>query len=224
MRYLLRKVSPRLATTKEIIETKDGFVARLVAINGQPLSAIDTQKEDARLNALLTDPGKQRRRKQAENEDTGRVLNVLRAMPHAFLYQYAGPGEAPTGLVEKFTFKPNPSFSPDNLETEPLPAMTGELWIDPQRQRVARLEGHVQQNVDFGWGVLGRLNKGGWIVLEQAEVGGGQWRIVRFQMAMSGRVVFKTRVFDTTEDQTKFAPVPPNLGYQKAIEILRSGQ
>ena len=41
--------------------------------------------------------------------------------------------------------------------------MIGEIWIDPVHQRVVRLEGHLQQDVDFGWGILGRLNKGGWI-------------------------------------------------------------
>ena len=52
--------------------------------------------------------------------------------------------------------------------------MAGEIWIDPVKLRVVRLEGHLQQDVDFGWGILGRLNKGGWIVIEQADVGGGQ--------------------------------------------------
>ena len=60
--------------------------------------------------------------------------------------------------------------------------MTGEIWIDPVHERVVRLEGHLQQDVDFGWGILGRLNKGGWIVIEQADVGERQWRIVHFQM------------------------------------------
>ncbi len=41
---------------------------------------------------------------------------------------------------------------------------------------------------------------------------------------MSGRVVFKTRTFDTTEEETQFAPLPVGLGYQKAIEMLRAGQ
>ena len=80
-----------------------------------------------------------------------------------------------------------------------------------------RLEGHLQQDVDFGWGILGRLNKGGWIVIEQADVGEHQWRIVHFKMSMSGRVVFKTKVFDTTEDQSQFAPVPVELTYKQAI-------
>ena len=232
MRYQLRKTSPRLTTTKEIMETRDGEVARLIAINDQPLSAADEANEEARLNALLGDPAKQRRRKQAEEEDAGRAINVLRALPSAFLYENAGPGEGPTGKVEKFTFRPNPGFSPLYLETEVLPAMTGEIWIDPVQLRVARLEAHLQHDVDFGWGILGRLNKGGWIVIEQADVGPGmgpdtgiaQWRTVRFQMQMSGRVVFKNRVFDTTEVQTNYAPLPAGMTYQKAIETLLSGK
>jgi hypothetical protein len=232
MRYRLRKTSPRVTTTKEILETQDGEVARLIAINDQPLSAADEANEEARLNALLGDPAKQRRRKQAEEEDADRAINVLRALPNAFLYQDAGPGEGPTGKIEKFTFRPNPKFSPLYLETEVLPAMTGEIWIDPVNLRVARLEAHLQQDVDFGWGILGRLNKGGSIVIEQADVGPSmgpdkgidQWRTVRFQMQMSGRVVFKARVFDTTEVQSNYAPLPVGMTYQKAIETLLSSK
>jgi hypothetical protein len=231
MRYQLVKTSPRLSTTKKICETRDGDVARLVAVNGKPLSAIDEQNEEDRLTELLGDPGKQKRRKQGESDDQARVLKVLRALPTAFVYQDAGPGEGPTGKpgdspaskIEKFTFKPNPGFSPPDLETQILTQMTGEIWIDPLNLRVVRLEGHLQRDVDFGWGILGRLNQGGWIVIEQAEVGVGQWRTVHFQMKMSGRVVWKTRVFDTTEDEAGYEPVPAGLGYQKAIEILRAG-
>ena len=230
MRYELAKTSPHWSTAKKICETKDGDVARLVAQNGKPLSPADEQKEEARLNGLLSDPGKQKRRRQAESEDTGRVLKVLRALPAAFVYQDAGTGEGPTekpgdsrsAKIEKFTFKPNPRFSPPDLETQILTQMAGEMWVDPVHLRVVRLEGHLQQDVDFGWGILGRLNKGGWIVIEQAEVGGGQWRTTHFQMAMSGRVVWKTRVFDTTEDETGYVPVPVGLEYQKAIELLRT--
>jgi len=222
MRYRLRKTSPRLTSTKEIVETRDGEVARLIAIGDKPLCATDEANEEARLNALLGDPVRQRRRKQAEDDDAGRVLKVLRALPNAFLFQDAGPGEGPTGKVEKFTFRPNPAFDPPDLETEVLPAMSGEIWIDPVHLRVARLEGRLQRDVDFGWGILGRLNKGGWIVIEQADVGESQWRTVRFEMQMSGRVVFKNRVFDTTEEQTNYAPLP--VSYQKAIEMLLSGK
>lgn len=221
MRYTLRKSSPRLTSTKEICETREGAVALLVSINDKPLSAEDQQKEQARLDALLQNPGLQHHRKQSEDTDTGRALKVLRALPGAFLYQFAGTENSAARQLTKFTFAPNPGFHPQDLETQALTAMTGAIWIDTAHERVARLEGHLQQDVDFGWGILGRLYKGGWVVIEQADVSGGQWRTVHFQMQMSGRVLFKTRVFDTTEEETHFSPVPANLGYAQAIQLLR---
>lgn len=222
MRYRLFKSSPRVSSVKEICETRDGSVARLIEINGQPLSNLAEQKEQARLDALLSDPSRQRHRKQSEDQDAARALEVLRTLPKAFLYTYAGSSVEPAGRVEKYTFKPNPDFDPPNLETQVLTAMTGEIWIDSAAGRVSRLEGHLQQDVDFGWGILGRLNKGGWIVIEQADVGKGQWRVTHFQMSMSGRVLFKTRTFDTTEEESQFQAVPVGLDYAGAIRLLRN--
>jgi hypothetical protein len=222
MSYVLRKSTPRVSTTKEIFETKDGAVALLMDSDSQPLSAAEQQKEQARLDALLQNPGLQRHRKQAEDADAARALKVLRALPSAFLYQYAGPMDTPEGMVERYTFKPNPGFTPPDLETEVLTAMSGEIRIDPASERVTHLEGRLEDDVDFGWGILGRLNKGGWIVIDQANVCGNAWRTVHFQMSMSGRVFFRTRAFDTTEDESQYAPVPVGLGYAKAIEMMRA--
>jgi len=221
MQYRLRRSTPRLTSTKQIIETKDGAVARLLTVNDNALSTEDRQKDDARLDALLADPSRQRRRKQTEQDDTGRALKVLRALPKAFLYEYAG-SETNAGItLEKYSFTPNPKFNSSDLELMVLTAMSGTLTVDATHERVARLEGHVQRDVDIGWGILGRLNKGGWVTIEQADVGGGLWRIVRFQMAMTGRVFFKTRSFDTLEEQSQFAPVPVAMTYQQAIQMLR---
>ena len=223
MRFQMRKSSPRFTSTKEMIETRDGTIARLILIGDKPLSAEEEAREQARLDGLLADPGKQHHRKQSQDDDASRAMKVLRALPSAFIYQYAGPGSTPAGAVDRFTFTPNPRFEAPDLETEVLTQLNGEVWIDPFHGRVVHLEGHLQNDVDFGWGILGRLYKGGWITIDQADVGDGQWRIVRFQMAMNGRVLFKTRNFDTLEEETHYAPVPANLDYQKAIEMLRSG-
>jgi hypothetical protein len=223
MRYRLRKSSPRLTTTKELAETRDGDVARLIAINDQPLSQTVEQQEQARLDALLSDPSRQRHRKQSEESDTGIVLKLLRMLPQAFTYEYEGVGQGPAGAVEKFRFHPNPAFSPPDMETQALTAMSGELWIDAAQERVTRLEGHLQQDTNYGWGILGKLDKGGWIVLEQANVGAGQWRISRFQIKMELRILFKTKIFDSVQEMTQYAPIPANLDYRQAIQMLRGG-
>jgi hypothetical protein len=220
MRYLLRKSTPRLTSTREIYETSQGDVARLISINESPLDPLAEQKEEARLQELARDPARQHRRKQAEDADTARALKVLRLLPTAFLYTYIGPGQAAQGPVERFSFRPNPDFSPPDLETEVLSAMAGELWIDPAQQRVTHLEGRVQVDVQFGWGILGRLNRGGWIRIDQSEVAPGLWRTVRLQLDMTGRVLFRARVFKVLQEQTQFAPLPVALDYRKAIELM----
>jgi hypothetical protein len=222
MRYRLHKSSPNLTSTKAIVETADGDVARLMLFNDQPLTQTQEKAEQARLDALLSDPSLQQHRKQSEDSDISRAMKILRVLPTAFLYQFLGTGTAPTGTVDKFTFRPNPQFSPPDLETEILTAMAGEIWIDPVQERVVRLAGSLQQDKDIGWGILGELNKGGWVQIDQADVGDHQWRIVHLQLKMSGRMLFKTKISDSVQDYTEFSPVPADLNYKQAIQLLRA--
>jgi hypothetical protein len=223
MRYLLHRSTPRLTSTKDIIETKDGDVARLLSVNDTPLAPADDQQELARLGTLAANPSLQKRRKDNEEGDAGIVLKLLRMLPNAFLYQYAGTVNSPFGPVHRFTFRPNTRFDPPDIETQALTAMSGELRVDAAQERVIRLEGHLQQDTNYGWGILGKLNKGGWVVLEQADVGDKQWRIVNVQLEMTLRVLFKTRIINTTEQMSRFAPVPTGMDYRQAIQMLRSG-
>jgi len=222
MRYRLRKSSPRITTTKEIAETRDGDVARLVAINDHPLNPADEQQEQVRLDALLSDPARQRHRKQSEDNDTARAMKVLRVLPAAFLYQFTGMGSATTGGVAKFTFKPNPQFSPPDLETGVLTAMAGEIWVDPAQERVVRLAGSLQQDKEIALGIV-QMDKGGWVEIDQADVGGHQWRIIRLRLKMDMRIVFKGKSSDSVQEFTQFQPLPVNLDYRQAIQMLRGG-
>ncbi len=222
MRYKLHKSSPRLSQTKYIYETRDGGVAELVAVNGQPLNADDAAKEKARLDALLADPSKQQTRKANEEKDAQRALKVLRALPQAFLYEYVGTEMGKEGLMAKFNFRPNPSYNPPDMETRVLDSMQGDIWIDVKQERVERLEGRLIHDVDYGWGLLARLYKGGWIEMEQAPVYGNQWRIVHFQMDMTGRILFKTKRFQTVEDTSDYVPLPLGITYAQAIEMMRN--
>lgn len=151
-----------------------------------------------------------------------RAMKALRVMPTAFLYQYAGTVQAGSGTAARFVFSPNPAFSPPDLDTHVLTAMTGEIWIDPVQVRVIHLQAKFENDVEFGWGVLGSLYKGGWINIDNADTGGGIWRVVHFQMNMSARVLFRTKIFETTEVQSHFTPVPATLNYRQAIALLRA--
>lgn len=220
MQYRLRKQSPRLATTKLIVETKDGDVARLIAINDKPLSRQDEQNEQSRLEALLNDPGQQRHRQQREQGDAERARKVMRALPDAFLYSYAGIADTPQGPSYRLSFQPNPNFDPEDLEAQVLKGMAGELWIDIAQQRVTRLECKRLHDVDYGFGLLGKLDQGGTLLLEQADIGDHEWRTTRMVLVMNARVLFRTVRLDTTLDLTQYSPVAPGMSYQQAVKLL----
>jgi hypothetical protein len=222
MQYRLRKQSPRLTTTKLILETKDGDVARLIAVNDSPLASLDEQNELNRLQALLSDPGQQRHRQQREQGDAERARKVMRALPDAFLYSYAGTADTPQGPSYRLSFQPNPNFDPQDLEAQVLKGMAGELWIDVVQHRVTRLECKRLHDVDYGFGLLGKLDQGGTLLLEQADVGEHQWRTTRMVLVMNARVLFKTVKLDTTLDLSQYSRVAAGLSYQQAIQLLEA--
>jgi hypothetical protein len=222
-RYTLHKVDDGKMTTKEIVETKDGDVARLIATGDKPLSGEAEQAEIDRLNNLLAHPEIQAHRHKKEQEDSDRANEMIRLLPDAFLFHYEGMVDTPSGPSFRLSFKPNPSFDPPDREAEVYHGMAGELWIDQRQERMTKLDSHLIADVNFGWGILGRLYKGGSILVEQKDVGGGHWETTHMQLRIKGKaLMIKSLDFETTEDQTAFAPVRPQMGYQEAVHMLLS--
>jgi hypothetical protein len=223
VRYKLNKIDDKGNTTKELVETKDGEVARLIAIDNKPLNPQQNQKELDRLNNLLAHPEIQEHRREREQEDSGRGDEMVRLLPDAFLYQFEGMVKGPNGPAYRLSFKPNPSFDPPDREAEVYHGMVGELWIDKGQERLVKLDAHLIADVEFGWGILGRLYKGGSILVEQADVGHHHWEVTHMHLNLTGKaLMFKPLNFTTTEDSTDFEPVPTNITYQDAIRMLEA--
>jgi hypothetical protein len=223
LRYLLRKIDERRDTTKDIIETSEGDVARLVAINGQPLSTEANQAEQNRLNTLTNHPEIQEHRHQREQKDAARVNRLMSLLPDAFLYHLEETVDCSGHPCYRLTFTPNPHFAPPDVEASIFRGLAGELWIDQAQERLTRLDAHVIATVDFGWGILGKLDKGGTILLEQADIGGGDWELTSLKLKLRGKALMvKSLSIQITEQASHFSPVPPGVDYRKAIELLEN--
>jgi hypothetical protein len=221
VRYKLRKQDQKDLTTKEIVETKDGDVARLIAKNDQPLTPAEDKAELARLSNLLAHPEIQEHRHKREQEDSGRADEMIRLLPDAFLYTSLGTTAGPNGPAYRLAFKPNPSFHPPDREAEVYHGMEGELWIDQGQERIVKLDAHLIDDVNFGWGILGKLYKGGSLTIEQQDVGHRHWEATLLKLNLTGiALMIKPLSFQTTETSTNFQPVPVNMGYQDAIHML----
>jgi hypothetical protein len=232
LRYLLRKTDDHRDTTKDTIETDQGDVARLIAIHNQPLTPEANHAELDRLNTLANHPEIQEHRHQREQKDAARVNRLMRLLPDAFLYRDQGTTPCPAGpaparageaTCHHLSFSPNPSFEPPDVEANIFRGLAGELWIDQAQERLTRLDAHVIANVDFGWGILGKLDKGGTIQLEQSDIGNHDWELTTLKLNLKGKaLLLKSLDIQLTEQASHFSQVPPGVDYRKAIDLLES--
>jgi hypothetical protein len=146
-------------------------------------------------------------------------------LPDAFLYRDQGTSLCPTGkeACHHLTFSPNPSFAPPDVEANIFRGLAGEIWIDEAQERLTRLEAHVIANVDFGWGILGKLEKGGTIQLEQSDIGNHDWELTTLKLNLKGKaLMLKSLNIQLKEQATHFSQVPPGVDYRKAIQLLEN--
>src|SRR5260370_21472694 len=175
-RFRSRRETGHGSQTKIYGETRDAMLGRVVAYDDQPASPEQMQAEKSRLQRLIKDPDQLRRRQKQEKEDTEHTLRIVRALPDAFLYEYEGTqeGTGETGRMGakllRLKFRPNPTYAPPSPVEQVLTGMQGELLIDAQRHRIARIDDTLCKDFGFGCDILGHLDKGGHFMVQQAEV------------------------------------------------------
>ena len=216
-RYWVEKHTPHDTRLEQQVETSEGTLARLLLANGRPLDERSQQEEQSRLVRLMNSPKEQASEREAYLEDEKRIASVLDLMPDAFLYEY---GIDENGC-RRLRFRPNPGYAPRTMEAHVVHAMSGELWVDARLKRLVRLDGQLDDNVDFGFGLLGRLNKGGWVRLQRTPVSANEWKTERLEVHVTGRaVIFKSIGRETSEVRGGFAAVPAgNLA--EGVRILQ---
>src|SRR6266700_1292254 len=204
--------------TRTVIETREGRADRIVSFRDQPVTPERQAKQQRRLEKLLSDKDAVREELQDQRSESQRRIKMVRAFPLAFIFDPA-VHEA-DGLL-KFTFRPNPNFSPRDRETQMYRGMEGTVWIDVTQGRIIRIEGKLVKDVSFGWGIFGKLYKGGKYEIAQTEISHGVWRITTLNVAVKGRVfVFGSFKFFRKESNSHLSSTPASMTYRHAIEIL----
>jgi len=223
----LRKTS-KGTQTRLYVETKDSMAAMLIAVDGHPLTPQQEQVEASHLAWLAENPEQLRKKQAREKEDEERSFRIVKALPDAFRYEYAGAANQETGLpasgpLVRLKFTPNPSYSPPSHVEQVLTGMEGYLLIDSASRRLARIDGTLFRDVTFGWGIAGRLDKGGRFVVQQADVGDGAWEITEMQLNITGKILlFKTLNMISDESFNDFHRVPDNLPFARGVELLKA--
>jgi hypothetical protein len=216
--WIIEKRVGKETLTEEQVETRDGPIYRVLAIDGAALNPGQRQQDDARLGHLLKDPGLLLKLKQAQDDDELKLQELLTMMPHAFLYDYDGVEEN----LLRLKFRPSPDYTPPTYETRVIHSLAGTILIDPERKRLTKVVGHLENRVVFGYGLLGRIDSGA-MEFGRVEVGPKQWKTAFINIHFSGRVaLFKTISRDEYERRSDFRLVASDLSLSDAKDLLGS--
>jgi len=217
--FRLQETQPATGTrTEEIIETPQGWVRRLLAINGRPLTSRERAKDNQRIQKLLSDPDEQRKDWQAIRNDVSQAQDLMKMLPDAFLYTYAGR----SGDLAKLNFWPNPKFHPNSRKAAVFHDMVGSLWLNLRKQRLVEINGHLNQEVKFAAGLLGHLDKGGTFEVKQTEFSPGYWDVTYMNVQMNGKALFfKTIAVREKDIRSDYQRVPDHLTLAQAANLLK---
>ena len=155
---------------------------------------------------------------RAHEEDESRLAAVMELLPRAFLFDYEG---ATTGDLVLIGFRPDPAFNPAGYEARIVHALAGTLVVDPRLKRMIDMHGVLAERVDFGYGLLGHVEKGGSFEIHRRQVSAEHWKTDLVEVHVQGKILMlKTVSKDQREARSDFRPVPDGTTLAEAKAML----
>ena len=225
LRYRMHMVDPKGDQVRDVIESKDGTVARLLLRDGRALTPDEDAAERERLSDMLNSPAAYAKHVRSEESGKKMAADLVAQMPDAMIYTYA-PGQPQVGQNEGagevvLDYQPNPEWKPTSTPAEALTGLRGRMWIDIKTRQMIRMEGEIFKPVNFGWGMLAHIYPGGKLLLEQTDAGKQRWIYKRFQEQVSVRALMvKALNIHTEIEASQFQVLASTISYQEAIRQL----
>jgi hypothetical protein len=103
--------------------------------------------------------------------------------------------------------------------------MRGTILIEPVQMRLVRIDSTFFRDVNFGYGILGRIERGGTFLIEQQGLGNGRWAITNLSLHFNKRSLFVRSHVDSVSKAIDFRRVSANLTLKEGItELLGENQ
>lgn len=196
--YRDHDVQPGKDEVSEVIETPRGDLKRTLELNGQVLTGSAAAKEVERMRHLVDSPEEQAHRRKLDEEDSKQAEEFLGMLPDAFVWTVVKENADGTTLQ----FRPNTDFQPPDAQSRVLSVMAGQMIVARNGNRIASLRGSLTDDVKFGFGLFGKINKGGTFNVERRELAPGKWQITETHVHIGGHaLLFKT--IGQQEDEVK---------------------
>ena len=216
-RYWIEQRAQNATLLQDQVETTEGPIARLVEANGRPLDTHSREAEQTRLQQLVSSPLERASHRRAYSEDEKRIGTIFAQLPDAFLFESLGEDNG----CRHLRFRPNPAFQAHTIQSRIFHAMSGELWLDTRVKRLMRLEGKLDADLDFGFGLLGHIEKGSWFQMQRVQVSATEWKTEQLEIHISGRaMLFSTIDRNTSELRGGFSSVPAGLDLAGGMRLL----
>ena len=224
LRYRMEMNNERGQQVRDVIESKDGTVARLILKDGKPLTPEQDKAERERLNDMEASPAAYAKHVKNGESEKSMADKLVPMMADAMLNSYT-PGQPQSGrnggaLEIVLDYKPNPKFVPPTTEAQALTGLEGRVWIDAKTRYVVRMEGTIFRGVNFGWGMLAHIYPGGKVEMNQTHVGDNRWIFTDFSMQLTVRALMVKKVEIHSSAKTSNYQTLGPMSYQDAIRLL----
>ncbi len=212
--------APNNNTVKIVIQTAQGDLSKTLERDGRPLTQEQQKADEQRMDAFVQDASLQQRQKQDHQRDAEKANALTKMLPDAFLWTFAGENGAEATLH----FKPDPQFDAPTREARVFAAMQGTMVINTEQKRIQELKGALTRDVNFGYGLLGKLQKGGTFEIERQEIAPRIWAITATHVHIHGHaLIFKSISEEQDEVTSHYHPTPPSLSLDAAAKMLKDG-
>ncbi len=227
VRYHMHTIDAKGEQLRDVIQSKDGAVARLISRDSRPLTPEEDSAERVRLQDMIDSPAAYL--KHARGDTTGKktASDVIRIMPDAMIFtfvegqpQRAIPGRTGNDPEIVIDFKPDPAWSPPTMASDALTGLQGRMWVDAKTHTLMAIDGNIFRAVNVGV-LVAHIYPGGTLSLEQSEVIPNKTFFTHFveHLALRVPLIFKTIRENNDVTSSGFTEVP-SMTYQEAIRVL----
>lgn len=191
--YKQRETTGGVTKTSQITMIDGSPYQRLLAINGKPLSAqaeaneIEKQKQCAEQRAHET-PDQRRDRIAKYQKGRNRDHVMMSQLSVAFNFSLIGQQKMRGFHVWALKAVPRPGYQPPNMDSQVLPGMQGELWIDQHTYQWVKVIARVIHPVSIE-GFLAQVEPGTLFEIEKSPVEDGIWQITHFHDVAHAKIL-----------------------------------
>lgn len=198
-------------------------VTRVLAKDGQALSAEEVRRQEERLRRGI----EERRRKiaaaQGKPHEDDEEDKWLKEMPDAMVFRALSKEKRDGVEVEVYEFTPRPGYQAKSARAKAFKSVEGKVWIDPRDGEFSRIEASIVDNITFGLGVFGKLEKGTHFEMDRRKFECGHWFMEMQHIRFAARILMvKAMRQEMITRFSNFAPHPRQAGVGKDSAVPRA--